>query len=235
MTDPSSRPSGQFPTTAWEQLRDAQERNHFLARYWKPVFVFLRAKGRSPQAAEELTQEFFLRLLEKDRLRQADPTRGKFRTYLLTILVRFLADQTPQRMPRQKAFEQQLTSLEGLIGDEDRAWQPPTNETPEILFMRQWARDLLKDVDRRLKNLCAQKGWAAWYDVCEARAGTGGKPPTQQQLAERFGLTRDEVRSALDKVPQWCQVLLRAEVRRHVGSEDEVDDEVRDILELLGE
>jgi RNA polymerase sigma-70 factor (ECF subfamily) len=241
---PASSP-GQFPTTAWTFLAQVQQAGHaeharavneFIARYWKPVFVFLRARGYKLHQAEDLTQEFFLRFLRRNWIRRASRGKGRFRSFLLRNLVRFLSDQGPGRARRQQAFEQQVVAVTTLLGDEERSYEPPAGDTPETVFMKQWAADLVATVRRRLQDLCATKGRATWYAVFDAAhaAMPDAEDATQEALAARFRLTRDQVRYALGQVRQWFVVLLRAEVRDQVGSEAEVDEEIRDLLALLG-
>ena len=103
--------SGRFPTTAWTMVRKAQDpqsperlaaMNRCVAGYWRPVFYYLRARGHSFPQAEDVTQDFFMRFFEKNWIQPADPGRGRFRTFLLTILKRFLSDQGPERAPRAR-------------------------------------------------------------------------------------------------------------------------------------
>jgi RNA polymerase sigma-70 factor (ECF subfamily) len=247
MSDTSADASGAWPVTSWTLLRAGQDaaspacvesRNKFLARYWKPVFVFLRAKRHPPQRAEELTQAFFLHVLEKGCFPGVDRRKGKFRTYLLGALCHFLADQTPERLRRQSAFEEGLVPLGSLMTEEERIYEPPAGEPVEVLFMRQWAIDLVHEVRRRVRSVCERRGHAVWYDVFEALhpADPGAlPPPSEQELAERLGLSRDQVRYAKEQAEQSFRVLLRTEIREQVGSEEEVGDEIRELMALLGQ
>jgi RNA polymerase sigma-70 factor (ECF subfamily) len=245
MSDATAAPSQAWPLTSWTLLHAGQDpanperlacRNSFLARYWKPVFVFLRAKGHPPQRTEELTQGFFLHVLDKGCFRGADPDKGKFRTYLLGALCHFLADHAPGRLPRQQAFERQLVSLESLMTDEDRGYEPPTGEPVEAVFMRQWAVDLVLEVRRRVRAHCEKSGHPLWYDLFDAfhpADPDAPPPPSEQALGKRLGLSRDQVRYAREQTEQAFRVLLRREVRDQVGSEEEVGDEIRELMELL--
>jgi len=237
-------PSIAFPTTTWrfiQHLQDSPEAdlaalNGFITAYWKPVFCFLRARGYSLHQAEDLTQEFFLRLLERDWLHRADPQRGRFRTFLLTVLTRFLADQGPDRAPRQKAFETQVVSISSLISDQERTYEPPGDETPETIFMKQWAVGLLDKVREQLRQFYQTTGQPAWYELFATLhfAGQSEQRLSQQDLAERFGLTRDQGRYALEVVEKRFAHLLRREVGEQVGSDAEVGEEIRELLALLG-
>jgi RNA polymerase sigma-70 factor (ECF subfamily) len=232
-------PGGGFPTTAWTFIRAAQDPDHpehvdalnqLITRYWRPVFYFLRARGHGLHAAEDLTQEFFARALERDWLRRADPQRGRFRTFLLTILVRFLSDRGDCRGPRQQRFERGFVSVESLLQDDDRRYEPAGGEAPEAIFMRQWAVALVAEVRRRLKKLCRDRDRETWYDIFVAIHDGGA---SQEETAACLGLSRDQVRYALEQVNRWLMVLLRAEVRDQVDSEADVGDEIRELLDLL--
>jgi DNA-directed RNA polymerase specialized sigma24 family protein len=146
------RASGQFPSTGWTFIRRVQEQHptgsdrdfdRFLGSYWKPVFYFLRARGLPLHEAEDVTQDFFARFLERDWLKRADQTRGRFRTFLLTLLNRFVSDRGARRAPRQEVFDRTIVSVHSLLGDAERTYEPADGETPEAIFMRQWAESLV--------------------------------------------------------------------------------------------
>ena len=206
-----------------------------MARYWRPVFYFLRARGHSLHAAEDLTQDFFLRLLERKWLVKADSERGRFRTFLLTLLTRFVSDQGPRRAPRQIAFEREQASIHQLLGDADRAYEPAAGETPDGIFMKKWAAALLENVHERLRQFYEDEGRPHWYQLFATShlAERQEHHPRQEELALQFQLTRDQVRYALDIVEQRYVHFLREEVRDQVGSDAGVGDEIRDLLALL--
>jgi DNA-directed RNA polymerase specialized sigma24 family protein len=246
-SDPlASSSSGLFPVTAWTFIRNAQQldrdqyvaaRNEFLARYWKPVFCFLRARGYPPGEAEELTQAFFERFLEKDSFRRAEQARGRFRTFLLAVLGRLLSDlHNWERLPHQEQFERQWVSISTLMKDEDRSFEPPCHETPEAVFMKQWAVALVRSIQEQLKRRCEDAGKPKYYAIFAARfiEADSDIHVTREALAEQFGLTLDQVRYALDQTRDWFAELLRAEVRQHVTSDEEVGQEIRDLMDLLG-
>ena len=113
--------------------------NRFIVGYWRPIYCFVRAKGHHHQAAEDLTQEFLLKVLDRDWLSKANASRGRFRSYLLTILKRFLADQSMARLPRQRCFDKALVPLSALVREEHRSFEPPDDLLPEDIFMKRWA------------------------------------------------------------------------------------------------
>ena len=242
----TATPSAQFPTTTWNMVLAAKDRqsagyldamNRCIAGYWKPVFYFLRSRGYPLERAEDLTQEFFLQFMHREWIRRADPQRGRFRTFLLTILTRFLSDQGQRRAPKQKTFDQRLVSVSALLGDSERTFEPPDNETPEEIFMKQWAKAVIGNVRRRLSFWCDHgKNRPDWYEIFTAVyfPPAGAPRVTQQALAQRFRLTRDQVRYALEEVNRQFGELLRAEVADQIDSPAELDAEIGELERLLG-
>lgn len=231
-----------FPTTTWK-LIDAVKRhdvgdaftaetNRFIAAYWKPVFRYLRMRGWKPDAAEDLTQSFFLKLLEKGWVGRADNERGRFRTFLLTLLNRFVSDQGAARAPRQTTFEGGMVPVSVLVSDEDRRFEPPTNVTPEALYMREWARATLAATCKRLKTWCDDQGRPDWYIVFELTKRRT-PPLSQRAAAEVIGVSRDQVRDTQSKTEEQFVRLLRAEVGGQVPREEDVDAEIRELESLL--
>lgn len=243
MTEPLDLVASPFPPTAWTFL-DAvplpgtpayrEALNRLITAYWRPVFYFLRARGLSVQQAEDVTQGFFARFYERDIVRKADREKGRFRTFLLAVLRNYLSDETT-RAPRQRRFDDGLAAVEGLLGDEERSYEPAGGETPEAAFNRRYAAELLREVRESLRDRCAVADCADWYEVFAAAHldyGPDG-PPSQETLAARLGLSRDQVRYRLNKVQDWFQGLLRARLRQEVGSDDEVAAEVRALQDAL--
>jgi RNA polymerase sigma-70 factor (ECF subfamily) len=238
----TANPSARFPSTAWTCVQAAQDPSHpdfiaainrLIAAYWKPVFHYLRAKGQPAAQAEDLTQEFFLCFLDRGWLSPADAQRGRFRNYLCTLLRYFAYSQTV-RAKRQKVFERHLVSIHSLIQDSDRAYEPPARETPEEAFEKQWHVGVREAVRQNLRNfyegLNKPKEWlrfeifAAYYFVERAE-----DQPTQEALAARFGVSREQVRYALATVHRRYERFARQELRDQVGSEDDVE-EARNLL-----
>lgn len=229
----------QFPATAWSCIRIAQDGGHpecrealnrLISQYWKPVFYFLRARNVPLDRAEDLTQEFFLKVFERDWLQPADQTRGRFRDFLLKVLTRFVSDQGAARAPRQQAFEQQLLSIEALVGEEERSFEPAAGVSAEAVFMRHWAQAVIAGVLESLRQLYAGTGRQNWFELFMAARQ---EDATQDALGQRFGMTRDQVRYAVDQVEKRFRRLLLAEVRDQVHEENAVEDEAGELFKLL--
>lgn len=236
--------SRRFPTTSWTFIEAAKDPENalypdalgqFASEYWKPVYYFLRARGYSPERSEELTQEFFCRFQERNWMVPADRTRGKFRSFLLRILVRFLSDQSMARAPKQHGFENRQIPISQWLTAEDRSFEPSTRDTPESIFMRQWAITVMKRVSQRLNQQCANEGRVQWYELfCERfDAESKGQKLSIEELGARFAMSKDQVRYAVRNVSQRFRDLLKDELLEQTGSEADVEEEIGSLIQLL--
>ncbi len=235
----------EFPTTAWSMVQGAKKHdgddylaamNRCIKGYWRPVFYFIRTKGYPLHQAEDLTQEFFLQFFQRDWVRRADRERGRFRTFLLTVLVRFLSDRGPKRVPRQELFDRRLVSISTLVGDQERTFEPPARETPEQVFMKKWAQAVIGNVRTHLEAWCRSKNRCEWYDVFSTIhfPSPNDARPTQLGMAERFNMTRDQIRYGLEQTESQFVEFLRAEVAEQVGSVEDIEIEIGELERLLG-
>ncbi len=235
---------GLFPSTIWTMVETADQQgdavgveamNRFIKAYWRPIFCFLRARGYSTDRSEDLTQEFLLQLMERGWLRRADRRRGRLRSFILRVLVRFLSDQGPFRAPQQKRFEQQSVSISSLATEEDRTFEPESAKTPEDIYMQRWAASLVKAVLELLRLSFESEGKTAAYEIFASSVVSDERRPSQESLAQRFGLSRDQIRYVQRQTRTRFLDLLRMEVECQVESGDEVDHEIREILLLAEE
>ena len=202
-----------------------------MSDYWRPVFHYLRVKGYAVADAEDVTQEFFTSLWSGSLGLRPDPARGRFRDYLRVVVSRFAYDRVV-RPKAQERFERGLPQLSALMRDEDRAFEPVAGDTPEAAFDRQWKVDIRSAVRRNLEAYSRGTGdpddpvrheiFAAYHF-----AKQDSDRPRQEDLAERFRKGRGFVQNALKVMTSRYEHLLRQEVRDQVGSEDEVEAELR--------
>src|SRR6204780_3443155 len=152
--------SSQFPTTRWTLVVAAGDPHRKDARsalvslcenYWYPLYAYLRRRGYSPDQAQDLTQEFFVRVLEGRYLDRADPDKGRFRSFILTSLKFFVADEADRHRARKRGGGL-LVPLEFSSGEERYQREPVNDETPERIFERRWAISVLDRVVERLRN-----------------------------------------------------------------------------------
>ena len=232
-----------FETTSWSQIDAAGDVNHpehaaaveyLIRKYWKPVFYFVRARRHSVEEAEDLVQEFFFRICDRHWLRCADPERGRFRTFLLTLLTRFLADRTGRRARRQVQFECAAIVVSQLLKDEDRNFEPTDSRSAESIFLEKWAVSLLERACHDIHEECLRLGRAKWYEAFEAcilRESAGRL--TQVELARHYGMTRDQLRYALGRMQAQLKSRIREELRLDGCPLEDLDREQSDILRIL--
>src|SRR5436190_10154969 len=173
-SEPTIQPHGPriFATTHWSvvlaagqaELAPAQGALETLCRaYWYPIYVYVRRKGYGPDDAQDLTQEFFAQLIGKQHLRLADREKGKFRTFLLAMLDYFLAREWSRAHQQKRGGEFSFISLDQQTPEERYRLEPADHETPENIFLRQWALTILRQAMNGLESECAANGKAALF------------------------------------------------------------------------
>jgi len=233
-----------FRTTRWTLVRAASgapsgERREALetlcTSYWPPVYAFVRRQGATPVRAEDLTQAFFARLLEKGDLRLADPERGRFRSFLLGALRHFLSNEDDRERAQKRGGGRPLLSLDAtaLRGLEDAIHlEPAAGLTPEREFERAWACAVLARARVRLGEEQEQAGKAAQWQALEPHLSNTDERGHGSDLAQRLGISENAVRVALHRLRRRFGELVRDEVRETVGP-GEVEDEVQTLLRAL--
>ncbi len=237
---------GVFHTTQWDEIRRARTLDEsrrrpavgeLLARYWKPVYCYLRSKGFNNEAAKDLTQGFFHEVvLGRGLIQRAESNRGRFRTLLLTALDRYItswrrADAAQKRRPAEG-----IVPLEGAEGA--RLPEPAHSARPDEVFHHAWAAALLDDVLSELERECAATGKRKHWEVFRARVLTpimeNVEPVPLTVLCERHGIDSEMTASnMIVTVKRRFQAILRSRIRRFVNSDDEVDEEIRDLIAAL--
>jgi len=201
--------------------------------YWLPLYVFLRRRGLDAHAAEDHTQAFFARLLEKHDLRRADPQRGRFRTFLLACLKNFVANELDKAQAQKRGGGRQALPLDFDNAESRYALEPAHDLTPEKLFDRQWAMTLLDLALSRLRAEAEQAGKLAPFErlsvLLADRAGHGA----YAEAAAALGMTEGAARVAVHRLRRRYRDLLRDEVAQTVADPADVDGEIRDLMAAL--
>ncbi|MBS0660787.1 MAG: sigma-70 family RNA polymerase sigma factor [Verrucomicrobia bacterium] len=230
-----SHGSGVFATTRWTLVAASAETQEPGSRealaqlcrtYWKPLYCYVQHRVRDPIAAQDLVQEFFLHLLEHKLIARADPERGRFRSYLLTCLQNFL------RSDRRRAQAQKRGGAVAFVSYE-QAFGVAAEEhiTPEESYDAAWAAELFDRALARLRAEAAARGRERIF--LELQGALAGEAEPLAVLAERVGLLLPTLKTALNRMRTRFREVLREEVVNTVGSDDEVDDELRHLLSLL--
>ena len=232
----------EFRTTHWSIVlaarnqgspQVAQEALASLCRiYWYPLYAFIRRRGNDPHAAQDLTQDFFVHVLEDEILESVDPVKGKFRSFLLVSVRNFLAkawnrQQAVKRGGRFIFLSWDAESAEGCYQQE-----PSHDLSPEQIFEQTWAAVLLKEVRKKLGLEYAAEGKGALFEAVEGCLA-GEKDGTYAEMGARFAMTEGAIKMAVLRMRKRYRELLRSEVAHSVGRPDEVEEELRELLACL--
>ena len=202
--------------------------------YWYPLYAYVRRRVRDPNQAQDVIQEFFGRLLEKNLLVVADPKRGRFRSFLLTSLRHFLADQWDKTQAQKRGGGGELLSLDFETGESRYTLHPVDEMTPERLYDRQWAITLLDHVSLHLRQEYARAGKAEHFD--QLRVFLAGRSPDHSyaNAARQLNMSEGAAMVAAHRLRRRYRDLLRAEIAKTVSGPDDVDDEIRNLFASLG-
>ncbi len=233
-----------FATTHWSVVVAAGKDESLPARsaletlcraYWYPIYVYVRRKGHGPDDAQDLTQEFFSQLISKQHLRLADRNKGKFRTFLLATLDYFLAREWSRAHRQKRGGQFSFISLDQQTPEERYRIEPPDNDTPEKKFLRQWALTVLKQTMEALERECETNGKGGLFR--EARSLLSGERDAgaYARISQRQAMGEGAVRVAVHRLRQRYGELLRSEIAQTVGTTEEVDEEMRCLLQVLSQ
>ena len=185
--------------------------------YWYPIYAFVRRRGHDRATAEDLTQGFFLKLLDKQYLRDVDRERGRFRTFLLASLKHFLSNEREYANAKRRGGDTTTFSLDFANAEQRYAREPVESWTPEAVFDREWALALLSRVLQRLSDHYATNNKSELFDALKPRLLDNGDAGTISELATRLGTTNGALKVALHRMRKDYKELLIAEVTATVG------------------
>lgn len=195
--------------------------------YWYPLYAHLRAQGTSAVDAEDLVQAFFLRVLQKDALRQADPSRGRFRSFMVASLKHFAINEHDRATREKRGGNTRTLSLDVEKAEGRFLREPATADTPETVFNRRWALTLLEQVLAELQAEMRGSGKASQFDSLKPYL-TGDDPQLSYgATATQLGTSEGAVKVAVHRLRRRFRELVRDEVAQTVASSGEVDDELR--------
>lgn len=239
---------GAFVTTRWSLIlfgaspgsRDQQIREalaELCQIYWRPIFFFIARRGYSPEDAEDLTQDFFVRILKGDWLQKADPTRGRFRSLLLKSVQNFLNDATDRTKARKRGGHVSFISWDPWMA-EAPSELALSNEalnswTAERLFDAGWAATLVQRAIRRLREECECKGRLRVFEVLNPYLTAEREDISYARLATKLRVAETTLKKLLYHMRQRYRFLLRDEVAQTVADSADVDDELRHLCGSL--
>jgi DNA-directed RNA polymerase specialized sigma24 family protein len=239
----SAAPKDRFATTHWSLVVSAgggqsPEAHRALAtlceNYWFPLYAYVRRRGYDACEAEDLTQEFFLRLLAKNYLAGVNREKGKFRAFLLAALQHFLANEWDRSQTQKRGGGQAVLSLDALSAESRYRMEPSHDLTPEKLFERRWAITVLDGVLARLQaDFLAHHGDQAAFDCLKQFLTAGRESTGYAAAAGQLQMTEGALRVAIHRLRRRYRELLRDEIAQTVASPEEIDDEIHYLLSCL--
>jgi RNA polymerase sigma factor (sigma-70 family) len=240
MTSHTQAGRDEFPTTSGKLVVAAgdprrQDCRDALARlcehYWYPVYAYVRRRGNPREEAQDLTQDFFVRILEGRYLDRADQNRGKFRSFLLNSCKFFLADQA-DRGRAQKRGAGAILPFEVASGEERYCFEPLDNETPDGIFERNWAVSLLDRVVSRLRDEFTQHGSPGDFEKLKVFL-LGQSEVPYAELAREMGASEGGLKVAVHRLRKRYRVLFQREIAETVADPAEVNSEISFLISTL--
>jgi RNA polymerase sigma-70 factor (ECF subfamily) len=200
---------------------------------WPRRRTYVRRQGHAPEDAQDLTQEFFARFLEKQYVHLADPARGKFRSFLLTALKHFLTNEWVRTRRQKRGGGQPVLAWDQQTAEYRYQREPVDELTPEKIIEKRWAVTLLEQVLAHLREEQVAAGHGPIFEAIKAVLWGEQGLVAYAQLGAQLGLTEAAVKVAVHRLRRRYRELLRAEIARTVGSVGEVDEELRDLMAVL--
>jgi RNA polymerase sigma-70 factor (ECF subfamily) len=231
-----------FATTHWSLVLAAGERNApnfeqalatLCERYWFPLYAHIRHRGIDADEAQDLTQEFFARLLEKEYLQVADRNRGRFRSFLLSTLDHFLANHWRRQRAQKRGGRKPTVPIDFALGEGRYQNEPADLATPEALYERHWALTLLAQALTRLEKEYAAAGKADRFGQLKPLLTGNAEQAPYEQVAASAGMTVAAVKMAVHRLRRRCGELLRREIAQTVADPADVEDELRHLLAAI--
>lgn len=222
-----------FATTHWSVVLRAGQRSSVEAEqaleslcesYWYPLYAYIRRRGYSPENSVDATQSFFVHVLEKQSLSFADPDRGRFRTFLLTLFRNFLADEHDRRKAQKRGGHLKHLSIDFDSGERRYQHEPTDDWTAERIYERRWALTLLDQAVAKLAEDYQAAGKEELFRCCKGHLTGVGE--SYSEIATQLGVTEGAVRVAVHRLRKRFRELLECEVAATLADEDGIEDEL---------
>ena len=246
-SDPSTRDSGTiapglFTATQWtvvlaagrpDSPAAAAALEQLCCSYWHPLYAYARHKGHLPPDAEDLTQEFFARLLAKNYLAAAEKEKGRFRSFLLTMFKRFLADEWDRSQAQKRGGGLRPLTIDTETAEAGYQQDWIENATPERVFEQRWALSVVNRAINRLEAEFTQAGRAAEFERLKTFLTPEKGAIPYADAAKELDMTEGALRVVIHRLRQKFRGHLRAEVAQTVASPEEIEEEIRYLLTVL--
>jgi len=238
----SATAPGVFATTHWSVVLAAADDDSPRAAaalaqlcqvYWHPLYAFVRRQGANPHEAEDLTQEFFARLLDKNFIASASQEKGRFRSFLLVALKRFLINERERAMAQKRGGGQPTIPLDIERAEATYRSEPVDAMTADRIYERRWALALLDHVLETLRAEAEADGKTEFFEALKVFLCGEKSAESQASIGQRFGMSEGAVKAAVHRLRVRYRERLRAEVATTVAHPSEIDAELRHLLAVL--
>jgi DNA-directed RNA polymerase specialized sigma24 family protein len=243
MSHPAERPPAPqyFVTTQWSVVLAANEGTleadaaleQLCSVYWWPLYAFIRRRGYEAHDAEDLTQEFFFRLLAKDYLRAVDRSKGKFRSFLLSSLEHFLANEWRNAHTQKRGGKFSFVSADIESAEQKYLQVPSAGLSPEKLFEQQWVTTLLDRTVARLRDEWVASGKEGQFENLRIFLTGEKRASSYAILADQLKTTTAALKMAVSRMRKRYGELLREEIGNTLSANEEVDEEMRSLFAAL--
>lgn len=243
ISESAAAPGAHFATTRWTVVMAARDKaspesasalQALCTGYWPPLYAFVRRLGNSPQDAEDLTQEFFARLLQKDWLGAVDRDRGRFRTFLIMAVKRFLANEWDKSRAARRGGGQMLVPLGAQFAEECYLADSGSTLSADHLYERRWALTLLEQAMARLRTEYESDGRGEDFARLKVYLTAGRGEIPYEKIAHEIGASEGAARVAVHRLRKRFREVFRAAVADTVSNAGDVDAEMRYVVEVLG-
>jgi len=233
---------GAFRTTHWSVVLAAQDPDSLdrsaaltalCESYWYPLYAFVRRLGRNAHDAEDLTQEFLARLLEKSALISVHPEHGRFRSFLLASLKNFLANDWDRNHAVKRGGECTVISWDDRSGEDRYLQEPSHDSTPEKLFEQSWALTVIATVMEQLKKEYAEAGKGPLFEAIQLYLADDGGPDTYAGMGQQLGMAESAIKMAVLRLRESFRRRLRLEIAQTVVDPGDIDEELRHLFACL--
>lgn len=233
--------SGRFVTTRWNMVLSAatggvtqgDALEELCRAYWYPVYAHVRRRGHAPDDAQDLTQEFFARLLEKNWLSGIEPTGGRFRSFLLTAVNRFLANEYDRTQAAKRGGGKRVISLDEGHAEQRFAHEPVTNESPDRIFERQWAATLMDRALTRLRSESDSRGTGGEFAALNPFLSRDPETGEYAALARALKTSHSNIAVAVHRLRARYRELVREQVAQTLLDPVEVSQELHYLYNVL--
>jgi DNA-directed RNA polymerase specialized sigma24 family protein len=233
-----------FRTTRWSAILVAAESRmpgshaalaELCRLYWYPLYAFARRRGSGPHDAQDLTQGFFLHLLENRGLKQAHPLKGKFRSFLLASFQNFAADEAARARCLKRGGDREFVFLDSEDAESRYRLEPADHLTAEKIFDARWAMTLIGHAVERLRQEHVARGEEPRFEILKVFVGVeeGKNPPSYEQVAQSLRVSVGAAKTLIHRFRKQYSVILRQEIGRTVSNPAAIDEEIHALCDAL--